>query len=212
MLAGGGRSRNVGQVLIANAFNNLSSFVVTVHAARRFGPEGFGKLGLVLSILMFGSMLLDCGLSISLVRNYNSTEDEQQRAGLAASVIKTKLLMVFVVGLFAFPVALALLRVFPVLRGSESLLAVGIFSAALLSLWVSVRALEQARRAFTSFARYNYFYALTRAACYTGVLLLHANSPMAVALCLYTVPLLMLLTYTLIVRERAVWWPLWARA
>ena len=198
--------------MIANVVNNLSSFVVIVHAARRFGPEGFGKLGLVLSILMFGSMLLDCGLSISLVRNYNNTDDEQQRAGLAASVIKTKLLTVLIVGLLAHPVALLLLRVFPVLRGSERLLAVGIFSAALLSLWVSVRALEQARRDFTSFARYNYFYALIRAACYAGVLLLDANSPMAVALCLYTVPLLMLLTYTLVVRERKVWWPFWAEA
>ena len=86
------------------------------------------------------------------------------------------------------------------------------FSAALLSLWVSVRALEQARRNFALFARYNYFYALIRTACYAGVLLLHANSPMAVVLCLYTGPLTLLLAYTLIVREHRVWWPLWAGA
>jgi O-antigen/teichoic acid export membrane protein len=209
---GRGRLGNIGQVLFANVFNNLSSFVVTVYAARCFGPEKFGKLGLVLSILMFGSMLLDCGLSVSLVRNYNSTDDAKQRADLASSVIKTKLLTVLTIGLLAYPGASLLFRVFPVLQGSQHLLAVGIFSAALLSLWGSVRALEQARRDFTSFARYNYFYALLRAIFYAVALLSHANSPMAVELCLYTLPLTILLAYTLIVRERRVWWPLWAGA
>ena len=117
ILVGRGRLRDVGQVLIANVVNNLSSFVVIVHAARRFGPEGFGKLGLVLSILMFGSMLLDFGLNVSLVRNYNNTEDETQRARLAASVIKTKLLTVLIVGLLAYPVALAPAPGFPGIEG-----------------------------------------------------------------------------------------------
>lgn len=202
------RLQSVGKVLVSNIFNNASSFVVIVHAARSFGPEVFGQLGLVLAIMLFASTILDFGLNVSLVRNYNRAESPRERTDLAASVIKTKVSMVIAVGAMAYPAARLMLPVFPTFTAGASLLAIGILSASLLSLWSSIRALEQARRQFDSFARYNYMYAAVRVTCYISTAFLGENSPIAVLLCLYTIPLLLLLSYSLVVRERTVWWPL----
>jgi O-antigen/teichoic acid export membrane protein len=200
-----GHAGAVARVLFANVLNNSASFVVIVHAARRYGPEEFGKLGLVLSIMMFAATLLDCGSSISFVRNFNNTSDPRHREHLASALIRFKVGAAAIVLLLSFPCALLLRAAFPVLRGHEVLLTLGVLSAALLSLWTSVRALEQARRDFASFARYNYVYGGLRLVVY-GVLLAAGIKGLAVVIwSQYTFPLILLLAWTLLWRERRTW-------
>ena len=46
-------------VLGANVFNNFAAFLITVYAARAFGPEEFGRLALAISITTMLSLILD---------------------------------------------------------------------------------------------------------------------------------------------------------
>jgi O-antigen/teichoic acid export membrane protein len=65
-----GRVGKVSQVLVANGVNNLVSLAITLHAARKLGPESFGQLGLVLAVVTFGVVFLDSGVSVAFVRDY----------------------------------------------------------------------------------------------------------------------------------------------
>lgn len=200
-VSGSGRVAKLSQVLIANAFNNLASLAITLHAARHIGPVGFGALGLVIAIVTFGVVLLDSGVSVALVRNYNSSSDLAERQFLIGGVLKGKVLQVVLVAALAYPLALVVRYLLPVL--SELwLVEVGIVSAALMSLWTSVRAMEQARRDYTTFTRYVFLYGAFRFAAYGVMLAFHLVTPMSTILSLYLAPLVVLLVYTLAVRER----------
>jgi O-antigen/teichoic acid export membrane protein len=187
--------------MVANAFNNLSSLAITLHAARKMGPEKFGQLGLVLAVVAFGVVFLDCGVSVALVRGYNFDSNEANRTALVGGVLKAKLLQAVLISLFAFPLAHAL-RFFIVETGSDYTLAGGIASAGLMSLWVSVRSLEQARRNYNSFTRYVYLLGVLRFVVY-GILLIRGSfSAFSVVACLYLIPLSLLMFYSLVVNER----------
>lgn len=197
-----GRVGKVSQVIVANGFNNLVSLAVTLHAARKLGPESFGELGLVLAVITFGVVLLDAGLSIALVRNYNNTSDQESRNFLVGGVLKAKVLQVFAIALIALPLAHFIRYFLPQIKNINALVA-GITSAGLMSLWTSVRSLEQARRNYTIFTRYIYLFGSLRLLTYGITMSVTRISEMSVVLCLYLVPLLALLFYTTILRERA---------
>lgn len=200
-IRGPGRVAKVSQVVVANGFNNLASFAISLHAARELGPEQFGQVGLVLAIVSVGVVFLDSGVSIALVREYNTDADRERLALLVGGVLKAKLLQVILLAALAYPLAHLLRYFLPVLNNPDILTA-GIVSAALLSLWTSVRSLEQARRDYSTFTRYIYLFGGLRFGVYGITLVLGKITPMSVILCLYLVPLALLLFYTVVLRER----------
>jgi O-antigen/teichoic acid export membrane protein len=200
---GASRVAKVSQVVVANGFNNLASLAITLHAARKLGPERFGQLGLVLAVIAFGVVLLDSGVSVALVRGYNHDTDAERREALVGGVFKAKMLQLLLVALLAVPVAYAVRFFVPEINGVETL-AVGIASAGLMSLWTTVRSLEQARQNYASFTTYIYLYGVLRFCAY-GVVLIRGNiSPISVVSCLYLVPLVLLMLYSFAFRETKV--------
>lgn len=196
-----GRVGKVSQVLVANGVNNLVSLAITLHAARKLGPESFGQLGLVLAVVTFGVVFLDSGVSVALVRDYNHASDSERRKVLVGGVLKAKALQVVIIAVLAFPLAHLLGYFLPEIKSVDTL-AAGVISAALMSLWTSVRSLEQARRNYSSFTRYIYLLAGLRFVIYAATLPFGWMSAMSVVLCLYLIPLFLLLAYTTVVRER----------
>jgi len=197
-----GRIGKVSQVIVANGFNNLVSLAIMLHAARKLGPESFGELGLVLAVVTLGVVFLDSGVSVALVRNYNNTSDPETRKILVGGVLKAKVVQVLLIAVLAFPLA-HLLRYFLPEMKSVDTLAAGIISAVLMSLWISIRSLEQARRNYSAFTRYIYLFGSLRVVIYAVTLALGRMSAMSVLLCLYLIPLSLLLVYTTVIRERA---------
>src|SRR5215831_5228130 len=94
---GASRVAKVSQVVVANGFNNLASLAITLHAARKLGPERFGQLGLVLAVIAFSVVLLDSGVSVALVRGFNHDTDTESREALVGGVLKAKLLQLLLV-------------------------------------------------------------------------------------------------------------------
>jgi len=200
---GASRVAKVSQVVVANGFNNLASLAITLHAARKLGPERFGQLGLVLAVISFGVVLLDSGVSVALVRGYNHDPKAESREALVGGVLKAKLLQLLLVALLAVPIAHAVRFFIPEFNSLETL-AAGIVAAGLMSLWVTVRSLEQARQNYARFTTYIYLYGTLRFCAYVVVLMRGSISPLSVISCLYLVPLLLLMLYSFAFRETQV--------
>ena len=89
-------------ILGANAFNNFAAFLITVYAARAFGPEEFGRLSLTIAITLLSSLILDFGLSITLVRIYNIETSPEERAGYIRTIVEFKILSLLALVPLAF--------------------------------------------------------------------------------------------------------------
>jgi O-antigen/teichoic acid export membrane protein len=156
-----------------------------------------------LAVIAFGVVLLDSGVSVALVRGYNHDTDTGSREALVGGVLKAKLLQLLLVALLAVPVAHAVHFFIPAITSLETL-AAGIAAAGLMSLWTTVRSLEQARQNYGSFTTYIYLYGVLRFGTYAVVLVRGSISPLSVIFCLYLAPLLVLMLYSFSFRERHV--------
>jgi O-antigen/teichoic acid export membrane protein len=192
-------------ILGANAFNNFAAFLITVYAARAFGPEEFGRLALAISITTILSLILDFGLSITLVRIYNIETSPDERAGYIRTILGFKILSSLALVPLAFVLQGITTQVLPVLSGYGGLVYLAFLSGGLHSIWTSVRAVEQARRDFRSFRRYTFTYGVLRFLGIGTLLLFYEASPTSVLGVLYALPLVGLLLYSWFSGYRSFW-------
>ena len=189
-------SQKVTGILGANAFNNFAAFLITVYAARAFGPEEFGRLALAISITTMLSLILDFGLSITLVRLYNIETSPDERAGYIRTILGFKISLLLALVPLAFVLQGITTQVLPILSGYGGLVYLAFLSGGLQSIWTTVRAVEQARRDFRSFRRYTFTYGVLRFLGIGTLLLLYEASPTSVLGVLYALPLIGLMLYS----------------
>ncbi|MFX4263293.1 oligosaccharide flippase family protein [Pelotomaculum propionicicum] len=196
--------RNIGSVLAANVFNNLTSFLITVFAARVLGPQEFGILAVAITITLLFSLFTDFGLNTALVRLYNA-KAESEECELLPTIVGWKLLLVIVVIPAAFMLKHAAVFFFPNFAGYGNLLYFSFVSGALLSLWSTIRAVEQARREFTVFTRYTLAYGLLRIMSAGFLMATGKFSALGVLFALYAAPLTALMFYGWHSRCKTLW-------
>jgi len=187
-------NEHVARVLLANVVNNLVTLGASVFAARRLSVEAFAQYGVGVSIVLLGSLLLDVGLSTSLVRDYNFrySGEDKGRDEVIHAALAWKLLLVGGLAGGGVPLAHVIVSLLPALGGAVSLVYLSAVTAGLLSLWSTVRATEQARRRYTVMAWYTYTYAGLRLFGFVIVLVAGTRSPSAYLIAVYSAPLLLL--------------------
>ena len=179
--------------------------MITVYAARAFGPEEFGRLALAISITTMLSLILDFGLSITLVRLYNIETSPDERAGYIRTILGFKVLALLALVPLAFVLQGITTQVLPVLSGYGGLVYLAFLCGGLQSIWTTVRAAEQARRDFRSFRRYTFTYGVLRFLGIGALLLLYEASPIGVLGVLYALPLMGLMLYSWLGGHRPFW-------
>ncbi len=197
--------RNIGGVLAANVFNNLTSFIITVFAARTLGPQEFGVLAVAITITLLFSLLSDFGLNTALVRLYNSRGGSENCGELLPTIVGWKLLLVVVVIPGAFLLKNAAVILFPVYAGYGTLIYFSFVSGALLSLWSTIRAVEQAQREFAVFTRYTLAYGILRALSAGFLIAFGKFTAIGALFALYAAPLTALMFYGWHSRCKSMW-------
>src|SRR5215217_878357 len=192
-------------ILGANAFNNFAAFLITVYAARALGPEEFGRLALSISITLLLALILDFGLSITLVRIYNIETSPDERAGYIRTILGFKVLSLLALVPLAFVLQGITTQVLPVLSGYGGLVYLAFLSGGLHSIWITVRAVEQARRDFRSFRRYTFTYGVLRFLGFGTFLLFYEVSPTSVLAVLYALPIIGLILHSWFSSYRPFW-------
>lgn len=196
--------RSIGSVLAANIFNNLASFLITVFAARMLGPLEFGILAVAITITLLFSLFTDFGLNTALVRLYNAG-GETEECDLLPTIVGWKLLLVIVIIPAAFMLKHAAVFFLPSFAGYGNLLYFSFVSGALLSLWSTIRAVEQARREFTVFTRYTMAYGILRIMSAGFLFTTGKVSALSLLFALYAAPLTVLMFYSWHSRCRTLW-------
>lgn len=98
--------------------SQLINFIISLFLARLLLPEDFGTMGLIYVFITIGHVLIDSGLSLSLIRTKDLNEDDYSTvfiANVSISVIIyliTFLLAPIVSGFYKIEMLTALLRVF----------------------------------------------------------------------------------------------------
>jgi O-antigen/teichoic acid export membrane protein len=182
-------------LLGANVFNNFSSFVIIISAARLLGPAEFSKLTLAFGVTTNLSAILDFGTSVALVRLYNVTSDSNEKISLIRVINKWKIGLLSLTLCLSFPGGKLIIQTFPILQGTGLLINLAIISGGLLSVWITTRAIEQAQKNFQAFQRYTIIYGLLRLITAVVFLLFNQISSTSVIISLYILPLFILISY-----------------
>jgi O-antigen/teichoic acid export membrane protein len=162
-------------VLVSGLVVNAATFVILALAPLMLTIEDFAKLTLGVAAVMFLATLLDFGLSITSTRQFAATRDP---AYLSLS-IKTRLALFTALGSLA-----GALCMWPEARP----FAIALLAAAALNIWTGLRAADQAREDFASFARANLLFSAARIG-FAGAGLA-SGSWIAVMLGLFVVPVI----------------------
>src|SRR5438552_7406348 len=192
-------------ILAASAFNNAVSFIITVYAARILGRPELGKLALAVSAATLLALALDFGLSLTLVRIYNAEQNRIEGLHVIAAVLRSKLALLLLTAGVSYPVSAFIVRQGPpLLTGATTLVALALVSGALLNLWVGVRAGEQARRDFRTFARFTALYGVLRLVSAGVLITVGTVTDITLFAVLYPIPLLALLAWSLALSHRKI--------
>ena len=154
---------------------NLATFMILALAPFMLPIEDFANLTLGVAAVMFLVIVLDLGLGITSTRQFAATRDP---AYLSLS-IKMRLAMFAALGSLAGGLSL-----WPEARP----FAIALLAAATLNIWTGLRAVDQAREDFASFARASLLFSAARVA-FAGVGLA-SGSWIAVMLGLFTAPVI----------------------
>lgn len=188
----------------AGLVNNGVTFLMTVLAARILGPQEFAVLGIMFAVMMFGSTVLDFGVSVSIVRLFHASDIARDE--LVTVVLGWKVVLGLAAVLLALPGAPLGKPLFfgqlPVTTG-EFVWAVA--GAGLLSLWTTVRAVYQAHEQFAALVRATYWYAGLRLLAIAGTIILGLTSVSAFVVAIYILPLLVVLPFTAGRQIRQAW-------
>lgn len=184
--------RSIGGILIAGAVNNIAAFIMTMLVARELGPRDFGQLGVMLAVMMFAGSILDCGTSVSAVRSYKN--DIGGRSTLLRTMLGWKWLLAVAVTACAWPAADIGSGLFFGGNGAtRAEFTWTIAGAGLMAVWVSVRALFQAREEFVALSVVTYIYAGMRGIALVGAVLMQRRDAADFFVAIYVVPLLIIL-------------------
>ena len=188
-------ARGFARILQANTLNNAVSFGITLVVARGVGPAEFGRVGIAISVILVFGMFLDFGLSTSLVKRFYDDQSETFRALLIKTISRFKIAVLAGVIVFAYPLKSFVIAIFPILDGYEFLVYQSIVAAGLLSIWNTLRSIEQARQDFVAFQNYTLAYAALRLISCAVLVLYFSLDADTIIISLYLLPLTVLLCY-----------------
>lgn len=159
----------------------ITTFAILLTASLLLTVEAFSKLSLIVAATMLANTFLDFGLNLTSTKFFGDSRDE--RYFLAA----------FRVRLLFLPLSVALAAILLVVTPSLQTVGIGILCGAFLNLWNGVRAADQAREKYSSFARSSIIFAALRAIC-GALALVITRDPITIALCLYLFPVIAIIT------------------
>lgn len=190
------------RILGVNALNNLVAFLVTILGARLFGPAAFGVFALAVTVAMLGAAALNMGQHLALVQVHDRKTDIVHQQVTIRMALHTQLAVMFGVAILALPAAWSLAVFMPLLSDYVPLTALAVITAALLSMWKTMRGIDQARRDFRTFERQIAIYAIFRAALSSIGLVLLSPTPFTLFITLYPLPLACVLVFSWFTRYR----------
>lgn len=135
--------------------------------------DAFARLSIIVATIMLSSVLQEFGLNATATKFYGDTRDERF------------LSLAFTARLVLVPVGMAVGAIIWLCGCAE--IGLGIAIGPVLNIWNGMRATDQARQDYSSFARSSIAFALARAAGGIAALLLHADAAV-VALAIYALP------------------------
>lgn len=134
--------------MLGSVFRSLSGFAVNVILSRLLGPEPFGTMAIVLTLLSFTTLVLDSGLSVSLIQRQSLTDENVGHVQGIQLVVG--LFLAGLIWLLAYPVSLwfrqpELLPIIPYLAAMIVLTALSQVPLALLRRRLDFRAVQHSQ-------------------------------------------------------------------
>ncbi|WJY26413.1 lipopolysaccharide biosynthesis protein [Sporosarcina trichiuri] len=185
--------RTISGVLSANIFNQAISFLIIILATKLLSVSDFASFAIAMSITMLWGLFLDFGLSTTIVRKFNTLEVENKKRDFLRLSYYWKILVCLINIIISFPLTKLSIFYYPILQGYEYLIYISYLSGGLLSLWMTVRAIEQAQKNFANFKKYTFIYGLLRLILISLILVFDKFEVSYVFLTLYALPLFLLL-------------------
>ncbi len=190
--------RTISGVLSANIFNQSISFIIIFLATKLLKVSDFASFAIAMSITMLWALFLDFGLSTTIVRKFNNLGNENKSREFLSLSYSWKLMVFLLNIIISFPITKVSIYFFPILQGYESLIYISYLSGGLLSLWMTVRAIEQAQKNFTNFKKYTFIYGFLRLIFISLILIVDKFEVNYVFLTLYALPLFLLLSFDVV--------------
>lgn len=154
---------SITMVLIANAFNNLFTFIAEIFLAKKFGPETFGIFSLSVSIMMIVYMLSDMGFNLTMVRFFNLYSNSRKKQNqLFTTLLLVKFIIMIALCVLAIPLGTQLTKLFRLTYGQKTLFILAVASGGILSLWMYLQNLIQSLKQFSKLASFITLYGLVR--------------------------------------------------
>lgn len=192
---------NFKKVFLSTLINNLVAFAITLYATKSLEIEDFGVLALYISFIGIGSLLVNFGFSVSIIRFYKKYKNPD----VFYTSILWNLVQVFLILFLSTPIYSNLVGSFPLLKGKFWEVFYVLFAISLLNVWQTLRASDQAEGDFKSYRNNTYLYAGIRTICFFIFLLLNPSKQINYIYFihfLFTIPLSVLLLYNLGTRFR----------
>lgn len=188
-------------VLIANALNNLLTFIAEIYLAKKFGPETFGIFSLSVSVMMVVYMLSDLGFNLTMVRFFNLySNNKKQQNQLLTTLLLFRLTITATLLVLALPAGIELTKIFAISYEQRGLFALAVTSGGILSLWMYWQNLVQSYKHFSKLAIFIILYGFIRITFFISILFVSGDSmSTAHALgSLYTLPSVIVTTIGLL--------------
>src|SRR5271157_1031228 len=166
-------ARQTAVTFLATLAIQATTFAILALAALAMPKEAFARLSLIVAAAMLANALFELGLNLTSTKMYGETRDEGY------------LRAAFAVRLACLPAGTLL--GLAVWRAGAADAGLGIALGAVLNLWNGLRAADQARQDYCSFARSSLAFAVLRAA--TGFTALYlTRNPVWTAVATYALP------------------------
>jgi O-antigen/teichoic acid export membrane protein len=169
-------ARDAGVVFLSTLVIQATAFVVIALSGVILATGEFARLSIIVAATMLASALFELGLGLTVTKKYKESGDE------------VYLQTAFTVWLLVVPLA-AVLGLGVALLASLPDFGLGIGLGGMMNIWAGLRSTDQARQDYGSFARSGFAFAGVRLAASAAALLV-LREPVAIALALYAVPML----------------------
>lgn len=168
--------KQTGATTIATLAIQMVTFALLALAPFLLSTDTFARLSIAVAITMMANTFFEFGLNLASTKYYGETSEDGP------------FLAAFRLRLACIPFALLLWALAWIAKLAPEVGA-GIFAGAVLNLWNGLRATDQARQDYWSFAKTSILYALLRFALGSAALL-WTRDPVVVVLAAYAVPVL----------------------
>lgn len=185
---------NFGKVFTSNLANNFTAFLITLSATKTLDANNFGVLTLLVSFVNIGSMLLNFGGGIFLIKSYKLN---QQKSVFNLTLIWNIIQGVAICFLLK-PLSILLSAVFPILEQDIEAVSYTLIAMIFLNIWITIRACDQASENFTAFANNTFLYSGLRVCAFLLFFFNDSLSLITYINSIYVIPLSIVIVYNLI--------------